>query len=77
MKAKLAYCARCNREVRLLTTDTPLHGGQATLPDAPELICLECSAACAGEVCPLTNLAHVVMEHRREQVEDQSQFTTP
>jgi hypothetical protein len=69
MKAKLGYCARCNREVRLAMTDAPLHGGQATLPDAPELICLECSDACVGEVCPLTNMSHVVMEHRKEQIE--------
>jgi hypothetical protein len=77
MKAKLAYCARCNREVRLIETDLPLHGGQATLPDAPELICLECSARCGPGPCPLTNLAHVVMEHRIEQMVEQAQITKP
>ena len=77
MKTHTAYCARCQRVVRLLVTDAPLHGGQATLPDAPELVCLDCSSVCADEICPLTNLAHVVMEQRIVQLEEQSDFPTP
>jgi hypothetical protein len=71
MKAKLAYCDRCNREVRVVWSEPPLHGGQATLPD-PELVCLDCGTACAGAACSLTNLSHVVMENRAEHVKDQA-----
>jgi hypothetical protein len=66
MKAKLAFCDRCNREVRVTWTDVPLHGGQAPLHD-PELVCLDCGAACADGHCSLTNLSHTVMETRMEQ----------
>ena len=66
MKAKLAYCDRCSREVRVVWTETPLHGGQAPLHD-PELVCLDCGSACAGGSCTLTNLSHKVMENRAQE----------
>ena len=66
MKGTLAYCDRCNREVHVIWTDLPLHGGQAPLRD-PELVCLDCGAACADGTCSLTDLSHMVMEARVKQ----------
>ncbi|MEX2284106.1 MAG: hypothetical protein WEE89_16585 [Gemmatimonadota bacterium] len=68
MKTKLAYCDRCNREVRVVWSEIPLHGGQAPLHD-PELVCLDCGTACANAICSITNLSHVVMENRVEQLD--------
>jgi hypothetical protein len=68
MKAKLMYCESCNREVRVTWTAAPEHEGHANLPDGPELICLECGTPCSGHHCPITNLSHVVMHNRLEEL---------
>ena len=64
METHMAYCPRCKRAVRVGFTPTPLHGGQATLPDAHELVCLDTGPGCRGDVCPLCNMPASVMQFR-------------
>jgi hypothetical protein len=42
----------------------PTHEGHASLPDGPELVCLDASDPHCEGVCPITNMAHTVMELR-------------
>ena len=53
MNTRTEFCARCGRTVRLAETDGPAHLGQATLPDGPELLCLD--VCCETGACPLTH----------------------
>lgn len=69
MNAKLMYCESCNREVRVVWSPGPAHEGHASLPDGPELVCLDCGQPCSGRHCPLTNLSHTVMERRLESLD--------
>ena len=64
MNSETVYCPTCHRQVRTALTTPPLHGGQAVLPDAPELVCLDTSDACGSGVCPVCNLPHSVMVFR-------------
>jgi hypothetical protein len=71
MDTQKLYCSACGREVRVAWTSAPLHGGQATLPDAPELICLDLEQNCSNSTstCPVTGLSRVVMSMRRARSE--------
>ena len=69
MKAKLMYCEGCNREVRVVWSPAPEHDGHANLADGPELVCLDCGRPCAGKICSVTNLSHIVMEQRLLELE--------
>lgn len=58
------YCRACQHNVRVAYTTVPTHEGHANLPDSPELVCLDATDPnCAG-VCPITNMAHAVMDVR-------------
>lgn len=64
MQTELAYCPTCGRDVHLAWTPAPTHEGHATIPDAPEAICLDVVEGCTGGTCPLTHLARPVMALR-------------
>lgn len=61
MRTELHYCPECDHEVQIAWTPAPSHEGHATLPDAPELVCLDLTECCTGGVCPLSNLPRLVM----------------
>ncbi len=61
MKTQLAYCSACDQQVRIATTPVPLHGGQANLPDAPEVVCLDFGEKCTGSLCPMFALPSILM----------------
>ena len=52
MEYRLMYCSGCDRNVRVLITDTVPDDAQANVPD-PELICSELGEWCSGALCPL------------------------
>lgn len=52
MKAQVAYCSACDRDVHVVLTEDRLLEGQANLPD-PEIVCLEIGNACTGSMCPI------------------------
>jgi hypothetical protein len=64
MQTDLAYCRLCDSQVRVTLTPAPTHEGQANLPDAPELLCLDVQERCLGGTCPLSNLPRHVMAVR-------------
>ena len=64
MQVQSAFCSNCQRRVSITWTPAPVHQGQANLPDGPEVVCLDPDQDCAANVCPLSNLAGVVMVAR-------------
>jgi predicted RNA-binding Zn-ribbon protein involved in translation (DUF1610 family) len=65
MSIRPMHCPACDGQVRVTDTPTPLHGGQPTLPDSPQLVCLDFGEQCAGrDVCPLAGLPRMVMAVR-------------
>lgn len=63
MTISLAYCATCERNVRISWSTPPSHEGQANLAD-PEVVCLDMHEHCAGDVCALSNMPRFVMAVR-------------
>lgn len=61
METRLAYCSACDQDVRIAVTPMPLHGGQATLPDAPDVVCLDFGEKCTGAMCPMFGLPRILM----------------
>ena len=51
MRNQQLYCAACEKQVRVLISETPVGEHQATVHD-DEVICLDVSERCTGE-CPL------------------------
>ena len=52
MKNHEMYCSACDRNVRVLITETPIYPDQAPLRDE-EVICLEIGSHCTGSLCPI------------------------
>lgn len=63
MKGHELFCSACDRQVRVMITDSPAHEGQATLHDE-ELVCLEIGEQCTGNLCPLGATAPSAMVAR-------------
>ncbi|MCA9737287.1 MAG: hypothetical protein R3E98_08770 [Gemmatimonadota bacterium] len=64
MKTRSVYCSHCDKQVDVGVTPMALSGGQATLPDGGELICLDFGAGCRNGKCPISGLPAVVMGFR-------------
>ena len=64
MKAQVAFCSACDRDVRIVFTDAPLQDAQAPVGDA-EIICLEVGEHCTGNLCPVAAVSPTVMRVRR------------
>ena len=52
MKSHQLFCSACDRQVRVMISETPPGEHQATVHD-DELICLEIGDHCTGGMCPL------------------------
>jgi hypothetical protein len=52
MEYRQMYCSGCDRNVRVLITDSVPDDAQANVPDS-ELICAELGEWCNGSLCPL------------------------
>jgi hypothetical protein len=52
VKDQQLFCSACDRQVRVLLTDTPSDDGQAEVHDE-ELVCIEIGSHCTGSLCPL------------------------
>jgi hypothetical protein len=63
MKTQQLYCGACDREVRVMITETPPPDGQAPLHDE-EVVCLEIGAQCTGNMCPIGATAPNAMVSR-------------
>ncbi|MEZ4415466.1 MAG: hypothetical protein R3E10_06900 [Gemmatimonadota bacterium] len=64
MKTRSVFCSHCNKKVDVGVTPAPLQGGQASLPDGGELICLDFGAGCQNSECPVSQLPSIVMGFR-------------
>jgi len=60
MDERLIYCPQCNRQVRIVLT-SPIRDGQATLPDPPDVLCMDFQSQCTGSSCPVTGVSGIVM----------------
>jgi hypothetical protein len=61
MESQLAYCSACDLQVPIAITPGPVHGGQANINDAPEVVCLHFGQHCTGEFCPMFGLPRILM----------------
>ena len=61
---KYVNCSTCGHKVRVALTHGPTHEGHANIPDGPELVCLDADDPHCNGICPISNLAHVVMDVR-------------
>jgi hypothetical protein len=61
MQVQTAYCSACDHDVRIAVTDVPVHGGQANLPDEPQIVCLDFGERCTGALCPMFGVGNVIM----------------
>lgn len=60
MNERLVYCPGCNHKVRLVITEGH-SGGQATLPEGAQVVCLDFGEGCSEGNCPVTGRPGVVM----------------
>ena len=60
MKTQIAFCSACDRDVRVLVPDEPVHDAQAPVADA-EIVCLEIGERCTGSLCPVGAVSSTVM----------------
>ncbi|MEX0892545.1 MAG: hypothetical protein WEB88_10280 [Gemmatimonadota bacterium] len=61
METQTAYCSACDQQVRIVVTPQPVHGGQATLDDGPDVVCLDFGHKCTGSLCPMFGLPRILM----------------
>lgn len=64
MKTQTAFCSACDRDVRILVAEEPLHDAQAPVSD-PEVVCLEIGEQCTGNLCPVGAVSPTVMMVRK------------
>ena len=62
LDAHLAYCAGCDRKVRVIVDPRVIAEGRQ--PSASDLICLEHGDSCTGDLCPLFNVPSEEMKER-------------
>lgn len=60
MKTRTAYCSACDRDVEIAVLDSPIHEGQAPIPDG-DVVCLDFGERCTGAMCPMFGLPRLVM----------------
>ena len=77
-KTQTTYCTHCQKEVLVAISAAPPRGGQATLPDHDEVVCLDFGDKCDGEICPLSKYRPVVMGVRlaKSGLRDQEEWKT-
>lgn len=62
MEVHLAYCAGCDRQVKVVVNPDVAASGRDPLPS--DLICLEHGTACSGKLCPIFGVPSEEMEAR-------------
>ncbi|MBT8337687.1 MAG: hypothetical protein KJO11_13850 [Gemmatimonadetes bacterium] len=60
--AHLAYCAGCDRKVRVIVN--PRVAEERREPGPQDLICLEHGVQCTGDLCPLFDVPSQEMKER-------------
>lgn len=56
MEARLAYCATCDRPVRVLVRKEAPSWPTPYEPDPGDIVCLEHGESCTGAMCPIFEL---------------------
>jgi hypothetical protein len=69
MENQLAYCSACDKQVHIVVSPQPLHGGQANLEDGAEIVCLDFGQRCTGQSCPMSGLPSLAMGVRLARTE--------
>ena len=64
METRTTFCSHCDKSVKLAITPAPGHGGQASLPEGGDLVCLDFGKGCDGGQCPISGLPSIVMGFR-------------
>ena len=60
MDTRVAFCSACDRDVRILITDSPAQDAQAPVADS-EIVCLEIGDRCTGHLCPVGAVSSTAM----------------
>lgn len=63
MDVQRVHCPRCDKEVRIALTPVH-HDSQASLADAPDVLCLDLSETCTEAACPVCGVAGIIMAVR-------------
>jgi hypothetical protein len=63
MSTRVAFCSACDRDVRIIITDTPVQDAQAPVGDA-EIVCLDIGDRCTGNLCPIGAVSSTAMMAR-------------
>lgn len=53
MPSQIAYCAGCDRNVRVVLRPGAVIEEPEVTPDPHDLVCLEVGETCTGSMCPL------------------------
>jgi hypothetical protein len=61
MRELTMYCSARDQDVRVILTDMPESGGQATVFDS-EVVCLEIGEACTGSMCPICAMSPAAVD---------------
>ena len=64
MGTQIAYCSACERDVRIILSDSPVHDAQAPVADQ-EVVCLDVGERCTGALCPIGLVSPTAMKVRR------------
>ncbi len=77
METRMAYCAACERPVRVMVKKEAPAWPSPEEPDPSDVICLEHGETCTGAMCPIFDVPSEQMKekleaHRRAAGEDES-----
>ena len=68
METRMAYCATCDRPVRVLVKTATPSSSDVQVIDPSDIVCLDHGEACsAGTICPIFD---VPSEEMKEKVEE-------
>ena len=66
MEARTAYCATCDRPVRVLVKKEAGQWPDAAEPNPDDIVCLEHGDTCTGAMCPLFDVPSEQMKQNLE-----------
>lgn len=61
MEFRNLYCPKCDHDVTVTLSQSPLHRGHANVDDGAEVVCLDFGPQCSGTLCSVFGLPRVVM----------------
>jgi hypothetical protein len=73
MEARLAYCATCDRPVRVLVKNDAPAWPTPYDPVASDIVCLEHGDTCTGEMCPIFDVPSAEMKEHLEEYRRQAE----